>query len=164
MQPTQKSSSDLVQKLVQQKIESASNGNADAGLWLLNEFRQTVANNRSTRNGAPLLPNTRLDESLLDWISDCFGKILDGVEPALALGVKRSKGRPARSDNSANAQDAEICLAVLRFRRDQGSSSLMDSKRRAARAMGIGLEKVGHAWKNPIAQASAEVLYRLGKK
>jgi hypothetical protein len=155
-----------VDDLTRNRIELANRGDVDAGLRLIKEFRDTVVANRSSRDGRPLVATTPFNEVLLDWFSDCFGKILDGVEPAIALGIKREKGDRAsvtRDPQVRLSQDAAICLAVLEFRNDLASLTLADAKRRAALKFNIGIEKVGHAWKNKTALASAELARRMSR-
>jgi hypothetical protein len=151
---------EAVDDLTRNRIELAKRGDVDAGLHLIREFRDTVAQNRSSRAGRPLVATTPFNEVLLDWFSDCFAKILDGVEPAIALGIKREKGDRAsvtKDPQKRLSQDTRICLAVLEFRHDLGSLTLTDAKRRAALKLNIGIEKVGHAWKNKTALTSAEL-------
>jgi hypothetical protein len=157
-----------MEDLTSERIRLAASGDVDAARLLIKEFRETVLQNRGAADGAhagrALAPHTQFDEQLLDWFGDCFGKILDGVEPSLALGVKRDKGQRAAviSDPQRRlTQDAKICLAVLEFRHDLGSLTLTDAKRRAALKLKIGIEKVGHAWKNKTALESATLIRRM---
>jgi hypothetical protein len=155
---------EVVDEITRKRVELAQRGDVDAAMQLIREFRDSVAQNRGSRDGRPLVSATPFDEALLDWFSDCFGKILDGVEPSLALGVKREKGQRAAVITDPQrrlTQDAKICLAVLEYRHDRGSLTLTDAKRRAALTFKVGIEKVGHAWKNKTALESAKLIRRM---
>ena len=83
--------------LVEDRIEKAKRGDGVAAIWLLNEFRASVMNNRQRgSDGSFRLDNdgrrvphvkpsgihTEFDERLLDYLADCFGDIGSFIDHA----------------------------------------------------------------------------------
>ena len=155
----------LIGELNKQRISEANAGDTESARRLLEEFVETVKNNRD-KDGHPYRKpsgiHTQFDEAILDWFTDCFQKIIDGVDAEKALGIKLQRGRQSKV-GSKNDEDCAICLSVFEYRRQFGSETIADAKARAARKLKVGIEKVGHAWKNKSARQAAEASFRLAQ-
>lgn len=93
-------------------IQKAKSGDRDAAMQLLREFCCTVANNRDNQGrpttrcmGTETHNHTLFDEKLLDYLRECFSKVLEGKENdghritadvALNLAHKGTRGRKAK--------------------------------------------------------------------
>jgi hypothetical protein len=148
------------------KIKAAENGDIDASKWLIQEFIDTVKNNRNDE-GQPLNKpsgiHTQFNEPLLDYFAKSFCQILDNVNAGQALGIKTGEaGRPANKDKLDH--DVKVILEILRELDNSTKMTKKAAKQAVARKIKMNINSVDAAWKNNGAKIAAKVLHSMEKK
>jgi hypothetical protein len=141
-------------------IQRAKAGEGKAGKWLLKQFCAAVKSNRRKARDGKLVPHnkpsgihTQFPEELLDYLSDAFAKILDGVAPDRALGIVNQSGRPEVEFKLD--RDVTICEEILKLKKSGKYTTIEHCKAMAARTLKLGRATIDAGWKNRLAKAIA---------
>lgn len=141
-------------------IQRAKAGEGKAGKWLLKQFCAAVKSNRRKDRDGKLVPHnkpsgihTQFPEELLDYLSDAFAAILDGVAPEKALGIVNQSGRPEVEFKLD--RDVTICDEILTLKKSGKYTTIEQCKARAARTLKFGRPTIDAGWKNTLAKTLA---------
>ncbi len=150
----------------EQEVRSARSGDTDAAKKILREIVETVKA-RKKSDGTPHIfqegTDVPLPWAIAEYLAECFGQMLESVEPGKALGITPCEtGRPEMKASEKKKRDIEYCLAILRSKRTDKGHALPVHWSNVARQFCLNNSStVRAAWKNTEARKIAEVVERL---